>query len=116
MTDPQSVLVKNETIDDGILVYVAGDIEYSKSPVLRAELFGLLKQNEPERLILDLSGVAYMDSSGIATIVETLQFQRRLGNKLVLCSLQTKVTSMFEIANLDSLFTIVDSVEKAKTV
>ena len=54
-----------------------------------------------------------MDSSGVATFVEAMQLARRKGSRLVLCDLQERVRSIFEIARLDMVFTIVDSTEEA---
>jgi len=63
--------------------------------------------------VVDLSGVNYMDSSGVATLVEAMQISRRQSTKLVLCSLQDKVRSVFEIARLDRVFEIAPNVEVA---
>lgn len=113
MSDTPTTISQQQPVPDGVLLRIEGDIDFSRSPKLRGEIMALLERGRPRRLIIDLGGVGYMDSSGIATVVETLQFQRRHGNKLVLCGLQTKVLSMFEIANLDNLFTIVETVDQA---
>jgi anti-sigma B factor antagonist len=69
---------------------------------------------KPARLVLDLSRVPFMDSSGVATLIEALQLQRRAGSKLVLHGLQPKVRGIFEIARLDTVFTIVDGADAAQ--
>jgi anti-sigma B factor antagonist len=56
-----------------------------------------------------------MDSSGVATLVEAMQVARKQGGRLVLCGLQEKVRSIFEIARLDMVFTIVGSRNEALT-
>ncbi len=113
-SDQPPTFAKKEDLPDGVAVYIEGDIEFTRAPFVRTELIALLNQKQPKRLIMELSGVPYMDSSGIATIVEALQHQRRKGNRLVLCCLQDKVFSMFQIANLDTLFDIADDMEQAK--
>ena len=67
------------------------------------------------RLVVDLSGVSYMDSSGVATLVEAMQVQRQKDNKLVLCALQPRVKGIFQISRLDTMFTIADDRETAVT-
>ena len=114
MTDPSQSTFKHETIEDGLLVYLQGDIEFSQSPRLRTQLIGLLDQQQPEKLIVELSTVSYMDSSGIAIIVEVLQWQRHRGHHLILVGLQSKVLSMLKITRLDQLFTIADDLDAAK--
>ena len=105
--------VDTQTISDGVIVHVKGDIDFSRSPELRQSLIGVLRGGL-DRLIIDLGGVSYMDSSGVAVLVEMLQTQRKRNQKLVLCNMQPKVKGIFEIARLHMVFTIVDSVEDAQ--
>lgn len=107
-----TLVVKVENRDGAVIVRPAGDIDLSGSPTLRQEI-RRVTTDKPARLIIDLSGVPYMDSSGVATLVEAMQIARRNNTKLILCALQVKVRSIFEIARLDTVFTIVDTVETA---
>lgn len=113
MTD--TTIQRTEKLADGLLVTLSGDIDLSRSPSLRHELLELVKQ-QPKRLVVDLSAVPYMDSSGVATLIEALQHQRKAGAKMVLCGLQPKVRSIFEIARLDAVFKIVTDCEAAKSI
>ena len=115
MPDPDNAISERQTINDGVLIRVTGDIDYSRSPGLRLQLIELLAEN-PDRLVIDLTSVDYMDSSGVATLVETLQTQRKAKRKLVLCNLQPKVKGIFEISKLDTVFTIAENEEAATTV
>lgn len=94
---------KSEQAADHALLHVRGEINYQTAPELRARLHALMIQR-PARLRVDLSGVPYMDSAGMAVLVEALQTQRRHGLTLELCGLQARVRSLFEIAHLDALF------------
>ncbi len=111
MTD--AVISSTRELDDGLLVAVAGDINYARAPQLRSQLMDLLKTPRP-RLVIDLADVDYMDSSGVATLVEAMQVQRKAGHKMVLCRLSAKVRGIFEIARLDTVFTLVDDVPAAE--
>ncbi len=108
MSQREPVISEAETLQQGLRVRVHGEIDYSRAPELRQALLEQLEA-APARLIVDLSDVPYMDSSGVATLVEALQVQRAKGHELVLCSLQPKVKGIFEIARLDSVFQIVDA-------
>lgn len=88
-----------------------GEIDLSRSPTLREHLTDALRN--AERLVVDLSNVPYMDSSGVATLVEAMQTARRGGTTLILCGMQDKVRSIFEIARLDTVFTIVTNTDEA---
>ncbi len=103
-----------ETLSDGIVVSIYGDIDLQRSPDLR---IALIQHTEGShgRLIVDLTSVSYMDSSGVATLVEVLQYQCRSGGSLILCNLQPNVQSIFEISKLDSVFNIVPDIDTART-
>jgi len=105
-------IASTEQLDDGVYVALTGDIDLSRSPLLRASLMDIAA-GKPQRLIIDLEQVPYMDSSGVATLVEALQALRKGGGKMILCALQPKVLSIFEIARLDMVFTIVQNRDAA---
>lgn len=89
-----------------------GDIDMSCAPAVRKAVANIMR-DRPERLIIDLSAVAYMDSSGIATLVEALQQSMRNKIKLVLVGVTPQVHSAFEITKLVSMFTIVATLKDA---
>ncbi len=89
-----------------------GDIDLGRSPTLRTYLKEA-QRARPKRLIVDLAQVEYMDSSGVATLIEALQVSRKHETSMVLCNIQDKVRSIFEIARLDSVFHIVPDVQSA---
>jgi anti-sigma B factor antagonist len=112
MSKAEELEIHTEDLPDGIIVRPVGEIDLSCAATLRQQL-GRIQDNRPPRLVVDLSAVPYMDSSGVATLVEAMQIARRTGSKLVLAALQDKVRSIFEIARLDMVFAIVGSVEEA---
>ena len=65
-------------------------------------------------MVIDLGNVPYMDSSGVATLVEGMQLANRAGAVLVLVGMQERVKSIFEIARLDTVFKIVNELSEAK--
>lgn len=106
-------LVVQTQVRDGVsFVLPKGDIDLTASPTLRTEL-KKIQSSRPMRLVIDLAGVPYMDSSGVATLVEAMQIARKNNTKLVLCSMTDKVRSIFEIARLDTVFTIAENAEAA---
>jgi anti-sigma B factor antagonist len=114
MADTDQITVNTTALADGILVRPTGDIDLSCSPALRQHL-AAAQLDKPRRLVIDLSEVPYMDSSGIATLLEAMQIARRNGTRLVLCGLREKVRSIIEITRLDSVFTIAADPSAAST-
>jgi anti-sigma B factor antagonist len=107
--------VSAETMAGAVIISPEGDVDLGRSPTLRASL-RQAQSGKPSRLIVDLSQVDYMDSSGVATLVEALQNARKGGSKMVLCGMKDRVRSIFEIARLDTVFTIAESREAAMVV
>ena len=112
MSNTQQLEIFIESEGDAKIVRPVGDIDLSGAPALRQQI-SQAQQEHPTRLIVDLSGVPYMDSSGLATLVEAMQIARRNDALLIICSLQDKVRSIFEIARLDMVFKIAQSRDDA---
>src|SRR5216117_1817640 len=112
MADDTAMKVSTTAINGATVVAPEGDIDLSRSPTLRTSL-RQAQSGKPTRLIVDLGLVDYMDSSGVATLVEALQIARRNNTRMVLCGMKDRVRSIFEIARLDTVFTIAGSVTEA---
>ena len=108
-----SLQLQADEIEDGIVaVSIHGDIDMSTSPQVRESLSPLFKENR-KVIVVDLGGVSYIDSSGIATLVEGLQWSHSSKNKFRLVNLTPGVRDVFEIARLLSVFDVYDSKEEA---
>lgn len=94
------------------ILQLNGEIDLHASPKLRAELHSLVDARTPA-LVADFSGVQYIDSSGLATLVEYVRDSKPYGGKIALFGLQPKVKMVFELVRLNELFTIADSKESA---
>ena len=99
-------------VDKKAVVEVAGDIDLNSSLRFQQDLLNLLDRR-PERIVVDLSRVPYMDSSGVASLVKLLSRTRKGNCSLLLAGLSDRVLSIFEITRLDSVFDIRPSVEEA---
>ncbi len=112
MNDPESIAVDISFLEDGVLLAPKGEIDLSRSPALR-QTITRVQEDRPRRLVIDLSGVPYMDSSGVATLIEAMRTAQESDGQLIICGLQDKVRSIFEIARLDMVFTIAETCEEA---
>ena len=90
-----------------------GEIDLHVSPGVAASLAAMIEQ-KPARLVIDLSRVSYIDSSGLAVLIEGMQKVETYGGKFVLAGLQENVRPIFEIARLDQVFVIFPDVEAAR--
>ena len=113
MSTNQDLPIQIDAITDGVVIRPSGDIDLSRAPSLRTQIAEVFKTT-PMRMIVDLSDVPYMDSSGVATLVEGMQIASRSETKFILLGLQDRVRSIFEIARLDTVFTITLDMEAAE--
>jgi anti-sigma B factor antagonist len=93
---------------DGDKVALHGRITIENSGEMRAALIEALRA-KPANLSVDLSGVSYIDTSGLATLVEAARIARRQGTRLTLGGAQDQPRYLLEITHLDRLF---DTVER----
>ncbi len=78
-----------------------------------AESLDAIIQKRPKRLIVDLTRVSYIDSSGLAVLIEGMQNVKAYGGKFALAGLGEDVLTIFEIAKLDQVFRIFPDVDAA---
>jgi anti-sigma B factor antagonist len=90
---------------DGCIIYASGEIDLSNSHELRKTILGALKTDA--KVSVDLSGVSYIDSSGIASLVEGLQYSKSNNKEFVLTKPSPQVKAIMELARLDKVFTII---------
>jgi len=89
-----------------------GDIDLHVSPVVRESLNAVIKK-KPERIVIDLSRVTYIDSSGVAALILAMQEVEAYGGKFFLSGLQETLRSIFETSRLERVFRIFPDVDAA---
>ena len=95
---------------EGVLVFqVDGEINIGSSQDLKKHF----DKQSSKKVVVDLEKVTYIDSSGLATLVEMLKKTKVQGGSLGLAGLSDKVRSLFEITKLDKLFLITRNQDEA---
>ncbi len=89
---------------DHWLVALSGEIDLATSPKARKAILDCLASRRP--VLVDLSGVTYIDSSGIASLVEGYQNARTEGLKFCLVDVSEAALSVLELARLNKVFPI----------
>lgn len=100
-----SLVRQVDWVDKSAVVVIVGEINLSQTTRFQEELSVVLTE-KPERVILDLAGVSYMDSSGIASLVKMLSRVRAGGATMHLIGASPRIQSLFEITRLDNVFDI----------
>lgn len=100
------------TEKDGlVIVALKGDIDLEYSAAARDIL--LKAAGEGAGVVVDLSGVTMIDSSGIAGLLEAFQSARHRGKGFILASVDESVLRVLKLARLDTVFKIADDIEAA---
>ncbi len=94
------------------VVSVEGEVDVYSAPQLRDRLAELLASGERD-LVVDLSGVRFLDSTGIGTLVAALNGAAEVGGTLCLVCDQDRILKLFRITGLDAAFTIFPTVDAA---
>src|SRR5580704_2195366 len=93
------------------IVEVEGKIDLSSSPELRRALFAVLVDSP--KLALNLAAVRYIDSSGIATLIEALKDAQRLKREFVLFGLSPAVEQVFRLTHVMRIFQVFNTEHEA---
>ena len=94
---------------------IEGEIDINTAPDVKKSFKELLARKTP-KIVINFIKVGYVDSSGLATLVEILKNMRSYGGRMRLTNLSPKIKSLFEITKLDKLFEIMaDEAEAIST-
>jgi anti-sigma B factor antagonist len=99
---------------DKITIFdVSGDIDLATSPELRKALLREFRELKTPRVVLNLGGVRYMDSSGVASLVEGLKASRDVGSRFILFGLNKTIREVLQLSKLVRIFEIYDNEEQS---
>lgn len=90
------------------VVALSGDVDLHYSPEARKQILAQLNNNN--NVLVDLSGVSYIDSSGIASLVEGFQLARSKKLQFGLVGVSEAAHQVLQLARLDRVFQIRDSI------
>ena len=91
------------------ILELSGEVDLNHSPALRKNILNSLKNDKP--LLIDMSGVTYIDSSGIASLVEGFQTAKSASLAYGLLSPSVTTLQVLKLTRLDKIFALHDTVE-----
>jgi anti-sigma B factor antagonist len=97
--------VNARTAGTGVVIHVEGDVDLYSSPKLREAILDSVR-GKLSPIVVNLAGVTYIDSSGVATLVEGLQLSNKYDGKFRLVGLSERVSEVFQLARLQQVFEI----------
>ncbi|MEN3361408.1 MAG: anti-sigma factor antagonist [Mycobacteriales bacterium] len=104
--------LNTRTQGEHTVLEVAGEVDVYTAPGLRDRISDLLDGGQ-HRLVVDLGGVEFLDSTGLGVLVAGLNRAREVGGSLSLVCPQERVLKLFRITGLDEVFTVHGTVDEA---
>src|SRR3954447_11516090 len=89
-----------------------GEVDLNVSPEI-AQTFNEMVRSKPPRVVVDLTNVTYIDSSGLAVLIVGMQQVKEYGGKFALVGLQNDVRSILETARLHQFFSTYPRIDDA---
>lgn len=109
---PGGVVLNARREGQAVVVELSGEIDMSNSVHMRDRILELL-QDKPSACVINMAKVKFIDSSGVATLVEVLRQCRQCGCRLRLAELVERVRNVFDICRLETMFQIYASEAEA---
>jgi anti-sigma B factor antagonist len=107
------LLISARRQDKTTIFDLSGDIDFANSPVVRDSVLREIRETRTPRVLLNLSQVRYMDSSGVASLVEGLKASRDLGSRFILVGLTTSTREVLQLSRLIKVFEVYDNEDQA---
>jgi anti-sigma B factor antagonist len=89
---------------------IAGEIDLYTAPRLQSEFTRLLEETGPDRVVIDMSGVEFCDSTGMNVLLSALKRLKERGGVLEVAAPRPAVRKILQVTGLDSVFTVHESV------
>jgi anti-sigma B factor antagonist len=99
--------VSSRSQGDHVIVTAAGEIDLYTAPKLQADLAAVIEGAAPAtRVVVDMSGVEFCDSTGMNALLGALRQVRARGGELELAAPRPAIMKILQVTGLDSVFTI----------
>ena len=92
--------------EDTMRVVLNGEMDHHNAVFLRTELDRLISEEQPKKFAIDLSGVGFMDSSGLGFVMGRYALLKKIGGELVIENPNDRIMKIFELAGLGRIITI----------
>lgn len=104
--------VSRKSVGGYPVVAVSGEVDVYSAPALKQSITDLLGSGA-KTVVVDLSGVAFLDSTGLGALVEARSATADAGGSLPLVCSQERIIKLFTITGLDEVFAIHATVDEA---
>ena len=107
------VQISTRRLDKTTILDISGDIDLAHSSEVRRVVLVEFREKRTPKVLLNLLEVNYIDSSGVASLVEGLKASRDVGSRMILFGLSPIAHEVLQLSRLLTIFEIYDTEEKA---
>ena len=105
--------ISSRELEKTVIFDLTGDIDLANSPAVRKALLREMRDKRTPRVVMNMSKVRYIDSSGVASLVEGLKASRDVGSRFILFGLSTSAREVLQLSRLLKIFEVYDNEEQA---
>lgn len=95
--------VKISVKGEVVTAYLSGELDHHSAREMREAIDSAIELNIPEILVLDFSGISFMDSSGIGLVMGRFRNLQRLGAQLHITGTSPQITKIMKLAGIERL-------------
>ena len=96
-------MLKHRKQRDALIVCLEGELDDHRAQTVRQEMDRLIEKEQPQRLIVDMQGVSFMDSSGIGVLIGRYRTLSRSGGRMAVCNMSPHVERIFQLSGLQRI-------------
>ena len=98
--------IVHEFKDNVLNIKIKGDIDHHTAKEVRADIDTLVLESSPKELVLDLSGVEFMDSSGLGLVLGRYKKQSDFGRKMKIINPTRRIVQILQLAGVEKIIKI----------
>ena len=95
-----------ELEEDLMRVILTGEMDHHNAVCTRKDIDEIILKERPRKVVLDLSGIGFMDSSGLGFVMGRSALMEKIGGELILARPNERVIKIFELAGLERIVKI----------
>jgi len=106
------VQISARRVDQTTIFDIVGDIDLANSPQIRKAVLHEIREERTPKVVMNLTKVRYIDSSGVASLVEGLKASRDAGSRFILFGLSPAAREVLQLSRLLKIFEVYDNEEQ----
>ena len=104
-----------EEKDGGLCILLHGEIDHHTAVSIRSDIDTVIYEKRPDKVVLDMTEIDFMDSSGLGLIMGRYALMQKIGGELTLRSPNERIFKILRLAGLERIIKIEDGEENEKS-